>query len=116
MYYPCENCFAFECCNCTFGNQSIEMQELCDIWSAKRAGRLVVLPCKVGDTIWRIFNGEIIRYNVVSVSFNDHIKPRFLVECSPFCRFYWGDGFFGKTFFRTREEAEAKLKEVESDG
>ena len=31
MYYPCENCFAFECCNCTFGNQSIEMQELCDI-------------------------------------------------------------------------------------
>lgn len=75
-------------------------------------GRLVVLPCKVGTRLWNVWDGKIYDHHVVSVSFQDHIKPRFLVECVPFLRFYW-DELIGKRVFLTREEAEAALMEGE---
>ena len=74
---------------------------------AEKQGLLVRLPCKVGDTVFRIWNGEIEQYQVVSVWYNDHIKRRFHAECFPFYRFY--DEDIGKTVFLTREEAEAAL-------
>ena len=74
---------------------------------AEEQGLLVRLPCKVGDTVFRIWNGEIEQYQVVSVWFNDHIKRRFHAECFPFLRFY--DEDIGKRVFFTHEEAEAAL-------
>lgn len=74
---------------------------------AEEQGSLVRLPCKVGDTVFRIWNGEIEQYQVVSVWFNDHIKRRFHAEGFPFMRFC--DEDIGKRVFLTRKEAEAAL-------
>lgn len=66
-------------------------------------GRLVVLPCKVGDTIWRIkCNG----------AWPDFGTP--YVEADAFL--YRDIHYFGKTVFLTREEAEAALRGGNDDG
>lgn len=83
------------------------IDKLCAYEDAEEQGLLVRLPCKVGDTVFRIWNGEIEQYQVVSVWFNDHIKRRFHAECFPFCRFY--DEDIGKRIFFNREEVEAAL-------
>ena len=81
------------------------MDKMEELARAEEAGLLVRLPCKVGDTVFRIWHGEIERYQVVSVWFNDHIKRSFHAECFPFLRFY--DEDIGKRVFLTIEEAEA---------
>nr|DAX01386.1 MAG TPA: hypothetical protein [Bacteriophage sp.] len=58
-------------------------------------GRLVKLPCKVGDTVYLIKDSETI------------------TECKAdmvFIGVLWEE--FGKEWFPTRDEAEAKLKEL----
>lgn len=65
---------------------------------AQTAGRLVVLPCKVGDTVYRIFNPP---------SREPVISAHTLMSVDYIVR--WIDKF-GKTVFLTREEAEAALE------
>ena len=65
---------------------------------ADRAGRLVVLPCKVGDTVYRIFNPP---------SREPVISAHTLMSVDYIVR--WIDKF-GKTVFLTREEAEKALE------
>ena len=69
---------------------------------AEAEGRLVVLPCKVGDTLYRICH-EYKKGNsfIRAVTFNQN----------NFWRIVFG-GEIGKTVFLTREEAEAALKGV----
>ena len=78
-------------------------------------GRLVALPCKVGDTVWVIptYNGkpycgavkdEIQMIGVTSRGF--HLKLRAHHD-------YNKTYMLGKTVFLTREEAEAALKEMD---
>lgn len=63
-------------------------------------GRLILLPCKVGDTLYRIQH-EYKSGNpfIRAVTFNHN----------NFWRIVYG-GEFGKTVFLTREEAETALK------
>ena len=81
-------------------------------------GRLIKLPCKVGDTIYAV--GEIVKeYKVISVSYHSN-KPtnrsEFCIETLPVngsrvvAAFY--DKEFGKNVFLTKSEAEAELKEL----
>ena len=80
-----------------------------DILQAEQEGRLVVLPCKVGDSIY-IPNLEKkipvkVRVQGISISVSGRTILHFggyPVECA------WGDGC-GKDWFLTREEAEAAL-------
>lgn len=72
--------------------------ELMDLLEAKQDSRLVVLPCKVGDTIWRI---------KCSSEWPDIGKP--YIEADAFL--YRDIHYFGKTVFLTREEAEKALVE-----
>lgn len=58
-------------------------------------GRLVKLPCKVGDTVYFIKNSETIVKRKADMIF---------------IGIFWEE--FGKKWFPTREEAEAKLKEL----
>ena len=73
------------------------IDHLRDLLQAEQDGRLVVLPCKVGDTIWRI---------KCFADWPDIGKP--YVEADAFL--YRDIHYFGKTVFLTREEAEAALK------
>lgn len=79
----------------------IAIDRLCDLAEADRDGRVVVLPCKVGDTVYRIFNPPG-REPVISA--HTLMSVDYIVR--------WLDKF-GKTVFLTREEAEKALEEME---
>lgn len=72
-----------------------------ELAEADKDGRLVVLPCKVGDTVYRIFNPP---------SREPVISAHTLMSVDYIVR--WIDKF-GKTVFLTREEAEKALKTKE---
>ena len=79
---------------------------------ADKDGRVVVLPCKVWDTVWRIVrDGEphITRDEVRDMYFADDMTP--CVELVG-GRVTFTEKF-GKTVFLTREEAEKALQEME---
>ena len=79
----------------------IAIDRLCDLAEADRDGRVVVLPCKVGDTVYRIFNPPG-RKPVISA--HTLMSVDYIVR--------WLDKF-GKTVFLTREKAEKALEEME---
>lgn len=73
---------------------------------ADRAGRLVVRPCKVGDTLFRVFAGEILEHKVRNMRYLA-IQGRWDIDTTPFCSYV--ESSIGKTIFLTREEAERAL-------
>ena len=76
----------------------ISFRRLAELLTADRAGRLVVLPCKVGDTVYilrRTFDGA----DVVGET-----------------ELWWDDiPQLGKTVFLTREEAEKALEAAKDE-
>lgn len=85
-----------------------DIAELCggfdrlrELAEADKEGRVVVLPCKVGDTVWRIKR----TFETYPDKSEPYIEPdAFLLQ----------DVFnIGKTVFLTREEAEKALQEME---
>ena len=68
-----------------------------EIVEAERAGRLAVLPCKVGQTVYYI--------QTTKHGFRYVTSCKFMV-----CNLYWFEQGFGKTIFLTEAEAEAALK------
>lgn len=92
------------------------ISRLVELVEADKDGRVVVLPCKVGDTVYSIFGAEVIEKTVGSVIINGYTNPRIWVELD--CSFLssvttrWDLGI-GKDFFLTREEAEKALQEME---
>lgn len=99
----------------------IQFSRFHEIMEAERAGRLVVLPCKVGDTVYVIdwySDCEIDGYGVcdeyetngeIACAFCPHDVFKKFVSERRFEKQEIAD--FGKTIFLTREEAEAALKE-----
>lgn len=90
----------------------VEPSRLREIAEADKDGRCVVLPCKVGDTVWRIVrDGEphITRDEVRDMYFADDMTP--CVEMVG-GRVTFTEKF-GKTVFLSREEAEKALREME---
>ncbi len=105
-------------------------KKLAEYETAEEEGRLVVLPCKVRDTVWVIthpFNvfddfdfyedahDEIYESYISSVTFyEDSNQCRiYAKETKQFIKAYFMESDFGKTVFLTREEAEKALKEME---
>lgn len=99
---------------------------LMDLIEAKTEGRLVELPCKVGDTLYitepRIYNykkHEGVQQGVCKCYELDDrwgwvVKVE-LDEGEPHTLYFYNFSSFGKTVFLTREEAEAALKGVEGE-
>lgn len=69
--------------------------KLKDYENLEEQGRLIKLPCKVGDTVYLIKNSETIVERKADMMFIGVL---------------WEE--FGKEWFPTRDEAEAKLKEL----
>ena len=91
--------------------------DLVDRWvKAASEGRLVELPCKVGDTVW--IENHKFAAEIESISIGGKDGPCF--EWTEYDQGFdltevWDEGYFtekeiGKTVFLTREEAEAALK------
>ena len=82
------------------------LMELKKYQEADKDGRLVVLPCKVGDTVYFALLGRIIEKQVFSiVSFSDSTR----IYCDGTSEYFRPEDI-GKTFFLTREAAEKALE------
>ena len=89
-----------------------------DLLNAESEGRLLVLPCKVGDTLYEI---DLPEYGVIVCKVMWMIlKNDVSVQVEVTDGHGLGSGYcfelsdIGKTVFRTREEAEAKLKTLQN--
>lgn len=86
-----------------------DLGKLMELVQAKRKGRCIVLPCKKGDTVWRIVHDAA-----------PHITKDRCTDIKYENRDIWvhligdrvmGGWNFGKLLFLTREDAEAALSE-----
>ena len=97
----------------------VEPSRLRELAEADKDGRVVVLPCKVGDTVWivgtvrKLYSAKVRTFfcgHPSAVRVDDdggHIHMIRTTECDiPMQE-------FGKTVFLTREEAEKALREME---
>ena len=83
-----------------------------ELAEADRAGRLVVLPCKVGDKLYRVLDGNISEHEVQNMKYFAR-QRRLGIDMTPF--FPDAGRFIGKTVFLTREEAEKALEAKSND-
>ncbi len=123
-YYP--KCFekcnglgaSGECDNCEIMTSVCE--KLGEYEDLEEQGRLIKLPCKVGDIIYRVNAGAkepVIKMRVLQVNYKQLHKDRTIIRIDAMddndmresCYFLEN---IGKTVFLTKSEAEAKLKEL----
>ena len=88
--------------------EEYDLGKLMELVQAKRKGRCIVLPCKKGDTVWRIVHDAA-----------PHITKDRCTDIKYENRDIWvhligdrvmGGWNFGKLLFLTREDAEAALR------
>lgn len=97
----------------------VEPSRLRELAEADKAGRVVVLPCKVGDTVWivgavrKLYSAKVRTFfcghpSAVRGGADDgHVHMIRTTECDIPMQ------DIGKTVFLTREEAERALQEME---
>lgn len=83
------------------------LNRLAEYEDAEAEGRLVMLPCKIGDTVWVIRNYRGVNHpqlgEVSEMFFDVDMALQIVVK-------HVGRGKFGEKVFRTLEEAEQALK------
>ena len=92
--------------------RNCDLDRLEKLAEADRDGRVVVRPCKVGDTLFRVFAGEILEHKVRNMRYLA-IQGRWDIDTTPFCSYV--ESSIGKTIFLTHEQAERAL-EAMKDG
>ena len=90
----------------------VESSRLRELTEDDKDGRCVVLPCKVGDTVWRI-----VRDGEPHIT-RDEVRDMYFADDMTLCVELVGGRVtftekFGKTVFLSREEAEKALREME---
>lgn len=98
--------------------KEIPINRLRELAQAKKEGRLVVLPCDVGDKLYDVTLGEVREKIVISLSMLLSKSVNHLVIHAENFRnavtsYELQD--IGKTVFLTREAAEAALEEMEAE-
>lgn len=89
---------------------AMPLERVQEFAQAEKDGRLVGLPCKVGDTVFDIEDGTPYETRVLSFSyFGDGLWACRTVSSYPDLK------EFGKRVFLTREEAKAALKKREAN-
>lgn len=81
----------------------VPFDRLLELADADRAGRLVVLPCKVGDTVYQIDAERVYESEVKWIIF----------DCDDIA---FDERAIGGSIFLTREEAEAALAQKGGEG
>lgn len=106
-YSNCEECYC-------------AMEKLADYEDAEEQGRLIKLPCKIGDTLYRVNKGAkepVIMMRVLQLYIKQLHKDRTAIKIITINDDDMGESCYfleniGKTVFLTKSEAEAKLKEL----
>lgn len=97
-------------------------QKLCDYEDLEEQGLLVRLPCKIGDTVYRVNAGAkqpIIPMTVSEIHFLCYKNER-AVRFDAIGKEDMGESCYrlediGRIVFLTREEAEKKLEEIKNE-
>lgn len=92
-----------------------DLDRLKELVQADREGRCVLLPCKVGDKLYKISENGVKEVVVQSIVFMlshtvNHLTVHVANERGAMTEIETKD--FGKTVFLTREEAEAALEKM----
>ena len=96
---PCgENSYAYK---------NLLIEKLCKYEDLEEQGRLIKLPCKVGDTVYVIVGKNISVQKIQIATIDSEMKIEFCTKRIGFALFD-----ISKTVFLTKAEAEAKLKEL----
>lgn len=103
----CENAKAI--IESAFSDDTSKAERIRELLKADKDGRLVVLPCKVGDTVYRI-----VRDTDPHIT-RDEVRNMYFADDMTLCVELVGGRIilpekFGKTVFLTREEAEKVLE------
>lgn len=93
-----------------------KMKELKRYEDLEQDGRLLEVPCKVGDIVWYLqeqYSGKWIAKPATVSSFQfDRFLRIYCIEERQNTQAFWEEDF-GKSVFLTEEAAEAALKEME---
>lgn len=92
--------------------QDYDLDRLEEVAEADKNGRLIIQPCKVGDTLFRVFAGEILEHKVGNMRYLA-IQGRWDIDTTPFCPYV--ESSIGKTIFLTHEEAKAALEAMKNE-
>ena len=88
-----------------------ELNRLRELEDDIEEGRIIELPCKVGDKVFTIEGNIIEEYEVLGVLVQfEELFFKILRKRDCLCKF-WGS----QSVFLTKAEAEAKLKELQND-
>nr|DAH33642.1 MAG TPA: hypothetical protein [Caudoviricetes sp.] len=100
-----------------FSDDTSEVERLRELYKADKEGRVVVLPCKVGDMLYEVTGRKTISvYKVKAIRVE---LFSLFIEWDIVEGFVWqylngiNANEIGKTVFLTREEAEKALQEME---
>ena len=95
-----------------YEDSGLTPEQVQELAQAKADGRLVVLPCKVGDAVYEPFAGKVYEKTVDRIIINRFTTPQIWIETKlPFAtpRLERWDMAIGKTVFLSREAAEKAL-------
>lgn len=82
------------------------------------ANGVIVPPCKVGDAVYVIYDNKVIKGKADALDIVvEEGSTEYVVGAKFFCQISMCKGFaFGRNVFLTKEDAEAKLKEMNGNG
>lgn len=94
-----------------------DIAELCggfarlrELAEADKDGRVVVMPCKFGDKLYRVFGEEIQEFTVSNIKYMG-LQHRWSVDTTPFI--LYAENLIGTELFLAREEAARAIQEME---
>lgn len=94
---------------CTIIGECGGIDRLRELDEADKNGRVVVLPCKIGDVLYRASPSGVVVHRVANMVYRE-LTSRWYIDTIP--NLPYASEELGKTTFLTREEAEKALKEV----
>lgn len=87
-------------------------ERLRDLAAADNEGRVVVMPCKFGDKLYRVFGEEIQEFTVSNIKYMG-LQHRWIVDTTPFI--LYAENLIGTELFLAREEAERAMEGQKHD-
>ena len=96
-----------------FSDDTSKAERIRELLKADKAGRVVVLPCKVGDVVYGFHVEKTILPMVAKWIETNTDGWCIAVQYTPMPPRFYRFSDFGKTVFLTREEAEKALQEME---
>lgn len=89
----------------------VDVDRMKELAEADKNGCVIIVPCKVGDTVYFALLGKIIEKQVFSiVAFSNSTR----IYCGGTSEYFRPEDI-GKTFFLTREEAEKALEAMKDE-